>query len=621
MLSFIDTANLASWFSSSQTQQWIVGIVLILIFVSFVKEWMSVEITALSGTALLLITGVISTKDILSGFSNSGPLTVVCMFILSAALERTGLIADLSKIFNRVARGKELTALIVITAGAFLVSPFVNNTPVVVILMPVVLAFCRDHGVAPSKLLIPLSFATILGGTCSVVGTSTNVVVLGQIQKLGYDSIQMFTITPMGLIYAGIGLTYMWTIGRKLLPNRSTLSTLLSDEIQRDFLLQIRVPADSPHIGTTPTELIDHELFGIKIVEVRRKGYPLQEELNHIKLEDGDRILLLCGSRKINTVREAKGIDIGWDENQGIQALEQRDVQIVEGMISNNSEFAGHTLADLKLRQKFQILVLAIHRQGKNITDMSASTQLMEGDTLLLEGPKEGMSRVLTKQRIIPLSKRAAETYARNKRGWALTAMGIFILFGLLGSFGESGAFFAFFSRFNPFYLAFIGALIVVVTGCIKPKEAYQSVDWGIIFLILGMLCVGDAMSKTGLAREIAFGVVDTIGPWGPLVVVAGLYLLCSILTEMVSNNAVAAVMGPLAYEMALQFQVNPMPFILAVMFGASASFSTPIGYQTNTYVYNAGGYRFTDFVKVGLPLNILLWIVFVASVGILFPF
>ena len=610
----INSASVIGWLESAAAQQWIVGILLVLLFISFIKEWMPVEITALTGTAVLMLTGILSTRDVLSSFANSGPLTVVCMFILSASLERTGLIGDLSKLFNKVAKGRELTALLVITLGAFMVSPFVNNTPVVVILMPIVLAFCRDHNIAASKLLIPLSYATILGGTCSVVGTSTNVVVLGQVQKLGYDGIQMFTVTPMGLIYAAAGLLYLWTLGRKWLPSRPTLSTMLPGGIQRDFLLQVRIPADSPHIGTTPINLMQTELLGTKIVEVRRRGFSMQEELQHINLEEGDRILFLCNARKVNQVREAKGVDLGWDDSRGLETLEQRDVQIVEGMIANNSEFAGLSLSELKLRQRFNIFVLAIHRQGKNITDMGPNTKLAAGDTLLLEGPQEGMNRILTKQRIIPLSQRPAEAHNRSKQGWAILAM------GLLGSFEQYGEFFKFFARFNPFYLAYIGALIVIISGCIKPKEAYQAVDWGIIFLILGMLCVGEAMSKTGLAKAIAFGVVDNIGPLGCLVAISGLYLICSILTEMISNNAVAAVMGPLAYEMALQFDANPIPFILAVMFGASASFSTPIGYQTNTYVYNAGGYKFKDFVKVGLPLNLLLWVIFTCAIGWLYP-
>ena len=294
----INSASVIGWLESAAAQQWIVGILLVLLFISFIKEWMPVEITALTGSAVLMLTGILSTRDVLSSFANSGPLTVVCMFILSASLERTGLIGDLSKLFNKVAKGRELTALLVITLGAFMVSPFVNNTPVVVILMPIVLAFCRDHNIAASKLLIPLSYATILGGTCSVVGTSTNVVVLGQVQKLGYDGIQMFTVTPMGLIYAAAGLLYLWTLGRKWLPSRPTLSTMLPGGIQRDFLLQVRIPADSPHIGTTPINLMQTELLGTKIVEVRRRGFSMQEELQHINLEEGDRILFLCNARK-----------------------------------------------------------------------------------------------------------------------------------------------------------------------------------------------------------------------------------------------------------------------------------------------------------------------------------
>lgn len=487
----INSASVMGWLESAATQQWIVGILLLLLFICFIKEWMPVEITALAGTAVLMLTGILSTRDVLSSFANSGPLTVVCMFILSASLERTGLIGDLSKLFNKVAKGRELTALLVITLGAFMVSPFVNNTPVVVILMPIVLAFCRDHNIAASKLLIPLSYATILGGTCSVVGTSTNVVVLGQVQKLGYEGIQMFTVTPMGLIYAAAGLLYLWTFGRKWLPSRPTLSTMLPGGIQRDFLLQVRIPADSPHIGATPVSLMQSELLGTKIVEVRRKGFSMQEELQHINLEEGDRILFLCNARKVNQVREARGVDLGWDDSRGLETLEQRDVQIVEGMIANNSEFAGLSLSELKLRQRFNIFVLAIHRQGKNITDMGPDTKLAAGDTLLLEGPQEGMNRILTKQRIIPLSQRPADAHNRSKQGWAILAMGLFIFIGLLGSFEQYGEFFKFFARFNPFYLAFIGALIVVISGCVKPKEAYQAVDWGIIFLILACCAWG----------------------------------------------------------------------------------------------------------------------------------
>lgn len=615
----INSASVIGWLESAAAQQWIVGILLVLLFISFIKEWMPVEITALTGTAVLMLTGILSTRDVLSSFANSGPLTVVCMFILSASLERTGLIGDLSKLFNKVAKGRELTALLVITLGAFMVSPFVNNTPVVVILMPIVLAFCRDHNIAASKLLIPLSYATILGGTCSVVGTSTNVVVLGQVQKLGYDGIQMFTVTPMGLIYAAAGLLYLWTLGRKWLPSRPTLSTMLPGGIQRDFLLQVRIPADSPHIGTTPINLMQTELLGTKIVEVRRRGFSMQEELQHINLEEGDRILFLCNARKVNQVREAKGVDLGWDDSRGLETLEQRDVQIVEGMIANNSEFAGLSLSELKLRQRFNIFVLAIHRQGKNITDMGPNTKLAAGDTLLLEGPQEGMNRILTKQRIIPLSQRPAEAHNRSKQGWAILAMGLFILsacWAPLSNTGNSSNS----SRASIPSISPTSELSSSSSPAASSRRKPTRRWTGALFSDSGNAVRGRSHEQTGLAKAIAFGVVDNIGPLGCLVAISGLYLICSILTEMISNNAVAAVMGPLAYEMALQFDANPIPFILAVMFGASASFSTPIGYQTNTYVYNAGGYKFKDFVKVGLPLNLLLWVIFTCAIGWLYP-
>lgn len=603
-------------------QQYVVGFLLVLLVVAFVKEWFPVEITALAGVAILLFTGVMDTKSILKSFANSGPLTVVCMFILSAALEQTGVITDLSRGFNKLSKGNEFYALVTITLGAFIVSPFVNNTPVVVILMPVVLAFCRENNLSPSRLLIPLSFATILGGTCSVVGTSTNLVVLGQVQSQGYDAIRMFTMAPMGLLYGAVGLLYLWTVGRKILPKRETLATLLPQGVQRDFLLQVLITPNSHHIGNSPFDLMQSDLKGTRIVEIRRKGVTLQDDLMQITLQAGDRILTICSTLKVKSLQDAPStaFALGWDEDSGLESMEKRDAVIVEAMIGYDSEFAGRSIAEIKLRQRFKVLVLAVHRRGKNITNLMTSTSLEEGDTLLIQGPKDDVDHLITSRRILPLSQAPIENFRRHKRGYAIAAMGAFILFGLLGSFGNAGSFFAFFEQFDSFFLAFVGALIVVLTGCLAPKAAYKSVDWGIIFLILAMLCIGDSMSKTGLAKAIAQSVVHLVDSPNPIYLIAALYLLCSILTELISNNAVAAVIGPLAYQMALEADANPLPFILAVMFGASASFSTPIGYQTNTYVYNAGGYRFTDFIKIGLPLNIMLWIVFILSVGLLYP-
>lgn len=617
---FFGAFSFSDWFVSSVGQQWIVAILLVALFICFIKEWVPIEIAALTAAGVLILTGILSTKAVLSSFSNSGPLTVVCMFILSAALERTGAIAGLSRIFNNYARGSEWRAMFGLTVGAVSVSAFVNNTPIVVVLMPIVLSFCRSNNISPSKLLIPLSFATILGGTCSVVGTSTNVLVLGYCQERGFEQIRMFTMTPLGIVYCLVGLIFIWTYGRKVLPNRETLSTLLPQSASRDFLLQVRVVPNANCLGKSPLSLLKADLSGTRIVEVRRKGVSLSDNLDEIYLEAGDRILVVTSAKKIAQIKQSSALDFGREETQDLETLEKRDVFIAEGMLGLESSFVGRSLASLQLRQKYNLIVLAIHRRGVNITDKISETSLMFGDTLLFEGTQDGLTRIQSDRKVIMLSQSAAKEYNHSKMKWAIGAMVMFVLAGFLGSF-RGNPICDFFAKFDPFVLAYVGALVVILTGCIKPREAYKSIDWGIIFLILGMLAVGKAMDQSGLARTIAIEVVDFCRPFGPVVALSGLYLLASLLTEMISNNAVAIVLAPLAFEIADKFDsANPMPFLFAVMFGASASFATPIGYQTNTYVYNAGGYKFSDFIKVGLPLNIALWILFTICAPLFFP-
>ena len=620
LYSLLAMLPLGEFLSSSVGQQWVVGILLIALFVCFVKEIVPIEIASLSAAGLLIVLGVLDVKEVLRSFANSGPLTVVCMFILSAALERTGAISGLSKSFNMYAKGSSWRALLVLTLGAVGISAFVNNTPIVVILMPVVLSFCRNNEIAPSKLLIPLSFATILGGTCSVVGTSTNILVLGFCQQQGYNDIRMFTMTPLGLIYCLVGLIFIWTYGRKFLPNRETLSTLLPQSASRDFLLQVRVKSNSPLVGKSALDVLRADLAGLRLMEVRRRGVSLSEDLTEISLEKGDRLLVLTTAKKIPQIRESNGLEIGWEACEGLDALEKRDVFVAEGMIGVESSFVGKTLAELKLRQTYNLLVLAIHRKGVNITDKISETALKFGDTLLFEGTQDGLRRVQEGRKIIMLSQTMENNYNKSKMKWAIGAMAAFVLVGLLGSF-KGNVVTDFCAKFDPFILAYLGALAVIIMGCLKPREAYKSVDWGIIFLIFGMLAVGKGMEQSGLAKTIAIEVVNVCRPYGPVVVLSGIYLLASILTEMISNNAVAIVLAPLAMEIADKFDgASPLPFLFAVMFGASASFATPIGYQTNTYVYNAGGYKFSDFLKVGLPLNILLWGVFTLLAPWLFP-
>ena len=574
---------------------YIMAAVVVLSLISFVKEWIPVEITALCASALLLVTGLLSSTDFLKGFSNSAPVTIACMFVMSAALERTGVIEHLGSWLTRTAKGSERRAMLLLLTVPLAFSAFMNNTPIVVIMMPVVLAFCRNSGVAPSRLLIPLSFATILGGTCTMIGTSTNLIVDGLAQEQHLPKFGLFDISKLGFCYAIIGGVFLWIFGPRLLPKRDTVTSLLTPEMMREFLVQVRVAEGSEMVGKCVDTLSKEVLRGVRVLEVRRRGVNLQSKPSETLLEPGDRLLLRTGSRMIQQMRAASGIDVGFGNLAGLQTMEQREAVIMEGIIGPNSNFIGMTLNESGFNQRYGLMLLALHRQGHNVTSELENLPLAFGDTLLVEGPREGINRLLAERDFVSLSEPMEKPMQRNRAWAAVTAMVAFVVFGSM--------------NVDVTLLAFLGALGVVLAGCLKPSEAYEAVDWRTILLIIGMLGVGKAMETSGAAAIVAKQVTDTFGGYGPWVLLSATYLLTSILTEILSNNAVAALLTPIAVKMAIVAGVSPVPFVVAIMFGASASFATPIGYQTNTYIYGPGGYLFRDFLRIGIPMNIILWI------------
>ncbi|WP_375553648.1 SLC13 family permease [Roseovarius mucosus] len=577
------------------------------VFLSFVKEVYPPEVTALAASAALLATGIIETRDFLTVFSSSAPITIAMMFIISAALERTGVLTIVGDLLKQQARGSFLRAMLLMMVGTMGASAFMNNTPVVILLTPIMISVAASVGVAPSRMLIPLSFAAIFGGTLTLVGTSTNILMSGVAQEAGQPSITMFEMTLPGLIFAGVGMAYMIFAGRFLLPDRASLSGLLGQEGKRRFLARLLIPNGSKYVGRRLSDL-PFNTAETRILDVVRGEVSMRRTMHDLVLEVGDRLVLKTGTGEILGLKEDGQIAFRDRDDHDVEPVTADQTITMEASVGPNSHLRGRPIKDLKLRRKYGVYLMAVHRQEQNISEELQDLRLQFADTLLLEGPPEGLQRMMEDGGIVNLSTPTERPQRRSKAPIAIAT--ILAVMGL-----------AAFDVMPIAGLAVIGAVVVMMTRCVDPEEAFDAIDWRILFLIFGMLGLSMGMEETGTARVIVEAVVGAVGGIGPLAILAAVYVLTSALTEMVSNNAVAVLMGPIVIALAIELGFDPRPFIMAVMFAASASFATPIGYQTNTFVYGAGGYKFTDFIKVGLPLNIIFAVVAVLIIPIFFPF
>ena len=577
------------------------------VFLSFFKEIYPPEVTALAASAALLATGIIETRDFLTVFSSSAPITIAMMFIISAALERTGVLTIIGDILKRQARGSYLRAMLLMMAGTMGASAFMNNTPVVILLTPIMISVGASIGVAPSRLLIPLSFSAIFGGTLTLVGTSTNILMSGVAQEAGQPMITMFEMTLPGLIFATTGMLYMVFAGRFLLPDRGSLSGLLGQESKRRFLARLLIPNGSKYVGKRLSDL-PFNTAETRILDVVRGEVSMRRTMKDLVLEVGDRLVLKTGTGEILGLKEDGQIAFRDRDDHDVEPVTADQTITMEASVGPNSHLRGRPIKDLKLRRKYGVYLMAVHRQEQNISQELQDLRLQFADTLLLEGPPEGLQRMMEDGGIVNLSAPTERPQRRAKAPIAIAT--IFVVMGLaaLGIMPIAG-------------LAVIGAVVVMMTGCVEADEAFEAIDWPILFLIFGMLGMSLGLQETGAAKVIVESMVGLMQGLGPLAVLAAVYLLTNLLTEMVTNNAVAILVGPIAIALALELGYDPRPFIITVMFAASASFATPIGYQTNTFVYGAGGYKFRDFLVVGLPLNLLYAAVAILVIPFFFPF
>ena len=581
---------------------------------SFIWEKVPVEVTAISVFALLPVLGLLQVEGALSVLSNPAPVTVGAMFIVSAGLEKCGAIDMISGYFDRLAKAGYIPLLLIIILFVAFLSAFVNNTPVVVIFMPVLLSLARKMDIPASKLLIPLSYASIFGGTCTLIGTSTNIIISGIAETYDQPPLGMFELGMVGLPLLVLGTLYLLVFSWRRLPVRETLTQILSPEERREFFTEALIHQHSPLVGKGVLDSGILRTPGVRILEILRGGRTMVDKLNEIVLEAGDRLVLACKPHGIAEARSIEGVNFLGEIGEGLEQIAASEGSIVEGFIGPSSSIAGKTVAEIDFRQRFRMIILAMHRRGRNVRDKLATLPLEFGDTLLMMGTDQAIGELRKSEDIILLDQPHVASRSRREKIPIVVA----VILGIVGT--------TTFTNFPIVASAIMGVAVLLVTRCIKSEEAFSAVGWNIIFLIYGMLALGLAMQETGastlLADKAVAAVSHLVSPeWQPYVMLAVMYLMCSFMTEVLSNNATAALLAPVSISIAATVGVDPRPFLIVTAIASSASFSTPIGYQTNTFVYGVGGYRFSDFLKFGLPLNLTYFSGSVFLIPMFWPF
>jgi di/tricarboxylate transporter len=555
---------------------------LIFAITSFIWERIPADLTAITVFGVLIFVSMISKspelptlENLLSVFGNSAPLTIAAMFIVSGCLERTGAIELITGYLRRMVKLPYRSFIFIMVIGVAAVSAFINNTPVVIVLMPVVLTLSREMGIASSKLLIPLSYASIFGGTCTLLGTSTNLLASGILVESGHAPIGMFELAAVGLPILAFGSLYLVLFGDKLLPHRETLTSILSDEERKEFMTEAFVRAGSELKGQTALESGMLKGRGIRLLEIVRHGVATTGDPRKTKLQVGDRLVLACRPSGVAEAHSIKGIALHSEISAGLETIATDEGALVEGVVGPHATILGKTLGEINFRQRFRIVVVAVHRKGHNQRDRLDSLRLQPGDTLLMMGSTKAINSLSSSDEIILLDR--PRVPARSIRAKMPIAIGITIAIVTLATL-----------NIVPIVAAVaLGVAILMLTGCMKSKDAYSSVEWSLLMIIFGMLALGQAMDSTGASLLIAENMIGVVQNFAPehlqsVMMLAFVYIITSTFTEFLSNNAAIALMVPITLGIATTLGIDPRPLVVGACIAASASFATPIGYQTN---------------------------------------